>query len=87
MAKIFDLTSIRFIKRITIGQQDNTPYSEEDAKKDLDFINKCLNDFPKGHIIACEKNFKIMNMGEHQVVQQYVVYHIAFEKKPLWIQD
>lgn len=88
MAKIFDLSSVGFIKRITLGQRDTkSVYTEEQAKQDMEFLNKCLNNFPKGHIIACEKNFNVLNLGEHQVVQQWVVYHIGFEKKPLWMEN
>lgn len=88
MAKVFDLSSVRFVKRIVIGQQDVAlPYTQEQAKQDMQMLNQCLSSLSKGHIIACEKNFCVLNQGEHQVVQQWVVYHIGFEKKPLWIDN
>lgn len=34
-----------------------------------------------------EKNFYILNIGEHQVVMQYIVYHIGFERKPYWLKE
>lgn len=88
MTQVFDLSSVRYVKRIVVGQKDpQVLYTEEDAAKDIELLNKCLNDFPKGHIIGQEKNFTIFNIGEHQVVQQWIVYHIGFEKKPVWLQD
>lgn len=88
MAKVFDLSSVGFVKRIVIGKSDpNSTYTEEQANQDLGMLNKCLNNFPKGRIIACEKNFNVLNLGEHQVVQQWVVYHVGFEKKPLWMEN
>ena len=87
MAKVFSLNNVRFIKRIVVGQRDpSVQLSEEDVKKTEEFINKCLNDFPKGHILTLEKNFNIINIGEHQVVLQWAVYHIGFEKKPHWLE-
>lgn len=88
MEQTFDLSSIRYVKRITIGQKDpQVLYTEEDASRDMTLLNKCLNDYPKGRIIAHEKNFTILNIGEHQVVQQWVTYHIGFAKKPVWLKD
>lgn len=86
MAQIFDLSSVKFVKRVIVGQKEpSANYSEEEAERQLGLLNKCLNENPKGHIIACEKNFILLNVGEHQVVQQFIVYHVAFDKKPLWL--
>lgn len=88
MAQVFDLFSVKYIKRIIIGQKDpQVLYTEEDAANDMALLNRCLNEYPKGHIIGQEKNFTIFNIGEHQVVQQWIVYHIGFEKKPVWLKD
>lgn len=84
--QIFDLTSVRFIKRIAIGNPNpSIPYSEEDSQQAIDVLNRCLSESPKGHIVGIEKNFVLLNMGEHQVIQQWLVYHIGFERKPLWL--
>jgi hypothetical protein len=32
-----------------------------------------------------EKNFNLLNIGEHQVVLQSLVYHIGFSRKPIWL--
>ena len=42
--KIFDLSNIRYVKRIIVGQNDpNVPYKEEDYQKANELLNKCLN--------------------------------------------
>ena len=88
MAQVFDLSSVKYVKRIVLGQKDpEVLYTEEDAAKDMALLNRCLSEYPKGHIIGQEKNFTIFNIGEHQVVQQWIVYHIGFEKKPVWLQE
>lgn len=85
---MIDLTEARYVKRIIIGN-DNPQHlrssSEIDASVAL--LNRCLNESPKGVIIGTEKNFSILNIGEHQVVLQWIVYHVAFRRKPVWLQD
>ena len=84
---IFSYTDVKYIHRVVVGN-DNPEQQPDEAKynNQLDFLNRCLNDFPKGKIIGQEKNFYILNIGEHQVVMQYIVYHIGFARKPSWIE-
>ena len=59
--KVFDLTNIRYVKRIIVGQNNpNEPYKEEDYQKANDLLNKCLNEVPRGKIIGIERNFYLM---------------------------
>ena len=86
--KIFDLSNIRYVKRIIVGQNDpNVPYKEEDYQKANELLNKCLNEIPKGKIIGIERNFHLFNLGEHQVVLQWLTYHVGFERKPMWLEE
>ena len=39
------------------------------------------------HDVGIEKSFKILNIGEHQAVLQWLVYHVGFTRKPLWLDD
>lgn len=88
MAKIFDVSEVGYVKRIVIGNQDPEKTVDEEAiQAQNDFLNRCLSDSPKGKIIGQEKNFYLLNIGEHQVVMQYVVYHIGFVRKPVWMKD
>ena len=88
MAQIFDVSSVGLLTRIVFGSSTpNEIHDEIKVNADMDFLNQFLTNFPKGKIIACEKNFNILNIGEHQVVQQWVVYQVGFPKKPLWMKD
>ncbi|MDR0338831.1 MAG: hypothetical protein LBH65_00980 [Desulfovibrio sp.] len=84
--KPFDQSTVRFVKRITVGSTDPArPFSEEDAAASLDTLNRCLSESPSGYIMGTEKNFTVMNVGEHQIVMQWIVYHVGFTRKPLWL--
>ena len=84
----FSLTDIRYVHRVVVGNDNpETQPDEEKYKRQLKYLNKCLNDYPKGKIIGQEKNFFLLNIGEHQVVMQYIVYHVGFERKPQWIKE
>jgi len=85
---MFDLSEVRYVKRITVG--NNNPaqvISEEEVQKAMDLLNKCLAGPPAGTIIGIEKSFKILNIGEHQAVLQWIVYHVGFARKPVWLDD
>ncbi|MGD8909953.1 MAG: hypothetical protein PVI92_11470 [Chromatiales bacterium] len=84
---MFDIADVRFIKRIVIGSDNpERMKTEEEINEAVALLNRCLTDLPKGTIIGTEKNFALLNIGEHQVVFQYVVYHIGFSRKPFWIE-
>lgn len=86
MQDIFDLSSVGFVKRLVIGNNNpEKPTDEELIEKQLALLNRCLHDYPKGKIIGIERNFFILNIGEHQVVMQYSVYHVGFKRKPDWL--
>lgn len=85
---MFDLTDVGYVKRIVVGS--NNPESlrtEEEIQQAADLLNRCLSETPKGTIIGVEKNFSILNIGEHQVVLQAMIYHIGFPRKPYWLED
>ncbi len=85
---MFDITDVAYIRRITVGSTNPEKMtSDEDAKAALDLLNKCLSEPPKGRIIGVEKTFSILNIGEHQVVLQALIYHVGFSRKPGWLTD
>ncbi len=85
---MFDLTEVRFIKRITVGNDNpGRMRTSEEIEAAVALLNKCLTGVPKGSIIATEKSFAILQMGEHQVVLQWIVYHVAFPRKPVWLDE
>ena len=80
----FSLTDLH---RVVVGNDNpEVQPSEEKYQEQMAYLNRCLNDYPKGKIIGQEKNFYLLNIGEHQVVMQYIVYHVGFERKPAWIK-
>ncbi|WP_196140704.1 hypothetical protein [Aliikangiella sp. G2MR2-5] len=85
---MFDLTDVGYVKRIVVGNNDPEKMkSEAEVVKANQLLNRCLSEAPKGKIIGQEKNFNILNIGEHQVVLQSIVYHIGFARKPMWLAD
>lgn len=83
----FSLTDIRYVKRVVVGNDNpEAQPDEEKYKKQMEYLNRCLNEYPKGKIIGQEKNFFLLNIGEHQIVMQYIVYHVGFERKPQWME-
>ena len=83
----FDLAGVRYVKRIVLGATDPAAqYSAADMEQGMAMLNRCLSDLPKGRIIGMEKNFTVVNMGEHQIVLQWLVYHVGFARKPAWIE-
>ncbi len=83
----FQLPDVRFIKRIVVGTSHHTQMkSEDEIEKALALLNRCLTDTPKGVIIGMEKSFILLNLAEHQMVLQYLVYHIGFPRRPMWLE-
>ncbi len=84
----FDMTDVRFVKRITIGSSDPARLKDETfLEGQAQILNRCLNEVPRGHIIGQEKNVYVVRLGEQQVVIQSIVYHVGFKRKPLWLED
>ena len=69
MTKPFDVSAVGYVKRVVIGNTDpEKTVNEEDIEKQRQLLNRCLSDSPRGRIIGQEKNFYLLNIGEHQVV-------------------
>lgn len=83
---VFSHTDITYVHRVVIGNDNPEQQPDEDKfNRQLALLNRCLSDSPKGKIIGQEKNFYILNIGEHQMVMQYIVYHVGFRRKPTWL--
>lgn len=82
----FDLSEIGYVLRLTVGSQDpQNLTAEKDIQTAVEFLNRCLAESPRGRIIGLEKTFNLLNIGEHQVVLQSIIYHIGFVRKPFWL--
>lgn len=85
---MFDLTDVSYVKRIVVGNNDpERMRSEAEIQVAAELLNRCLNETPKGRIIGIEKTFNILNIGEHQVVLQSLIYHVGFPRKPYWLVE
>jgi hypothetical protein len=83
----FRLSDIRFIKRIVVGNDNpQNIRTEAEVQESMDLVNRCLSGVPRGTILNVEKCFGLYNIGEHQIVLQYAVYHIGFARKPLYLE-
>ena len=85
---MFDLTDVGYVQRIVVGSRDpESLRSEAEIQAAVDLLNRCLSETPKGKIIGIEKTFSLLNIGEHQVVLQAMIYHVGFSRKPYWLTE
>lgn len=85
---MLDLTEVRFVKRIVVGSDNPAQIrTREEVEQAEALLNRCLTDTPRGSIIAVEKSFTVLQVGEHQVVLQWLCYHIGFTRRPVWLVD
>ena len=85
---IFDLSSVGYTMRVTVGNTNpEAMLSEEEIAEKNELLNQCLTGVPKGRIMGIEKNFMVLNIGEHNVVLQSLCYHIGFPRKPYWLEE
>jgi len=85
---MFDLNEVKFVKRVVVGS--NNPgqmLSEEQIGEAQALLNRYLTDSPKGTIVGIERSFTVLQIGEHQVVLQWLAYHLGLPRKPVWMQD
>lgn len=85
---MYDLTEVGYVKRIKVGSDNPEALTDEsDIRQAMALLNRCLTESPKGKIIGIEKSFALLNIGEHQVVLQWMIYHVAFARKPYWMSE
>ena len=84
----FQLTNMRFVKRVVVGNDNpQSMRTEAEVQEQMDLVNRCLNSTPRGHLLNMEKSFGLYNIGEHQIVLQYAVYHVGFERRPSFLDE
>ncbi len=82
----YSLSDLKYIIRYPVGNKDAEKLPDEGA---IAAQTKRLNEALArgGRLVAQEKNFFLLNIGEHQIVSQYIVYHVGFERKPYWHKE
>jgi len=80
--------TVKYIKAVTVGSiNPNLPFSDKERDAQVNILNRCLNDFPKGKIIGQDKTVATYMISEHQFVMEKTTYHIGFKRKPIWIEE
>ncbi len=83
--KKISFENIRYVKLVSIGSVNpNAPFSEQSQQDQVDLLNRCLNDYPKGIIIGKDIQIGIYKIGQHELTMEKSTYHIGFERKPSW---
>lgn len=83
---MFDLSEVGYVFRIVVGSRNpESLASETEIQAAVDLLNRCLTETPRGRIVGIEKTFSLLNIGEHQVVLQAIIYHVGFVRKPFWL--
>lgn len=82
------LTDIRYVKLVPVGSVNpNNPLSDQSREAQVALLNKCLNDYPKGILIAKDITVGRYMIGEHELTLEKVTYHVGFERKPVWEEE
>jgi hypothetical protein len=80
---MFDLGAVGSVGRVTVGNRDpESIRTEEEIEEAVRTLNRRLPKEPKGRILGLEKSFTLLNIGEHQVMLQYLTYHVGFPETP-----
>ncbi len=83
-----DLSDVSFVKRIVVGTLDPAePISERVNEAQIQLLNRCLHESPRGHIIAIEKPLTQVKIDDRIEVYQAVIYHVGFNRRPEWMAD
>lgn len=82
------LTDIHYVRLVPVGSVNpNNPLSEQSREAQMAILNRCLNDYPKGIIIAKDVTIGRYMIGEHELTMEKVTYHVGFERKPSWDEE
>ena len=79
------LTDIHYIKLVPVGSViPNNPLSDQSRAEQVNLLNRCLNDYPKGVIIGKDITVGRYMLGEHELTMERITYHVGFVRKPSW---
>ena len=77
------LTDIHYIKLVPVGSVNpNNPLSDQSRAEQVNLLNRCLNDYPKGVIIGKDITVGRYMLGEHELTMERITYHVGFVRKP-----
>jgi len=86
--KKHDISDVKFIKDVAVGSVNpNTVLSDNARQAQINTLNRCLNDYPKGILIGKDIAIGRYAIGEHELIMQKTIYHIGFTRKPAWLDE
>ena len=79
------LTDVHYVKLVPIGSVNpNNPLSDQAKEAQVQLLNRCLNDYPRGIIIGKDITVGRYLIGEHELTMEKITYHVGFPRKPAW---
>lgn len=82
------LADIHYVKLVPVGSVNpNNPLSDQSREAQAVLLNRCLNDYPKGILLAKDVTIGRYMVGEHELTMEKVTYHVGFERKPAWEEE
>jgi len=82
------LSDIAYVKLVPIGSVNpNVPLSDQSREAQVEVLNRCLHDYPKGMILGKDTTVGRYMIGEHELIMERVTYHVGFPRKPGWLEE
>ena len=87
-------SQVRFVRRVFRGTLSPLPLSAEQEREQADFLDRCLNEEPRGRIIGREVltgSFALLaesgdgNARKTVTHTRQEILHIGFRRKPYWM--
>nr|WP_297388687.1 hypothetical protein [uncultured Roseateles sp.] len=82
---MFDQSNVKYIKRLVVGSDNPARLcTREETEAQMEELNDCLSgaSHPRGTLLAVERSFTLVRIGDHQVVLEWMAYHVGFARKP-----
>lgn len=79
------MSDIHYVKLVSLGSVNpNNPLSDQSREEQVELLNRCLNDYPKGVILGKDITIGRYMIGEHELDMEKITYHVGFQRKPSW---
>jgi len=81
-----NLAEITFVKLVSVGHI-NKPTSREEMEEQIRFLNRCLEELPRGRIIGRNVSTFMFTYEDLPGRYEQTTYHIGWKRKPYWLQE
>ena len=82
---MFDQSNVKYIKRLVVGSDNPARLcTREETEAQMEELNDCLSgaSHPRGTLLAVERSFTLVRIGDHPDVLEWRAYHVGFARKP-----